>query len=234
MITPDQQCPGAMPLSESDLTEWERLAAAATPGPWLLDRYGVVYIDEATIRAAGGRWLIRAQIAAILGIPDDLPEGHVEKNAAFISASRVALPALVAEVREARAQEKGLAALSTHLQSELDAIRCRAEAAENDYAAVAHAAGIEHVQDTGPSYPGPVDAVVRAIADGRRAEGEVADARYRAEAAEAENARLREALEAIALECAGEPIADWPMMSLRAAVRTAHHTARAALEGSSK
>ena len=58
--------------------------------------------------------------------------------------------------------------------------------------------------------------------------------RKRAKAAEAEAVRLREALEAIALECAGEPIADWPIRSLQSAVRSACHVARAALEGSSK
>lgn len=120
-----------MTITIEQLAEWERLAAEATPGPWLLDRYGVVSIDEATIRAAGGRWLIRAQIAAILGIPDDLPEGHVEKNAAFIAAARSAVPALVAEVRTERAKARECPACEKLAHN-----IARAEAAETEVRAL--------------------------------------------------------------------------------------------------
>ena len=263
MITPDQ------------LTEWERLAAAATPGEWFHNSYGTIHSTP----------LVRKLAEMEQAIPEDAPDDdpryaalpdteicghscwdyHAHPDAAFIAAARTAVPALVEEVRRLRAildrvttdlegfadfyqriamgpdvhpmmksgnevefingidkdiaeARAALSALVAEVRGTrevheearrnwglaLDRARlatARAEAAEaevralrDDYAAVAHAAGIEHVQDMGPSYPGPVDAVVRAIVDGRRAEGEVADARFRAEAAEAEVVRLREAL----------------------------------------
>ena len=51
----------------------------------------------------------------------------------------------------------------------------RAKDAEMNFAACAHAIGVEHVQDQGPSYPGPVDAVVRHIEDAVRAQARVGE-----------------------------------------------------------
>jgi hypothetical protein len=84
------------------LSELRRMLAEATPGPWRQNPYGVIWIDEPTIRRAGGRWLARAQIASVTGIPDDLPDTHVSDNAALIVALRNAAPALLDVVEAAR------------------------------------------------------------------------------------------------------------------------------------
>jgi len=85
-----------------DLDELERLEREATPGPWRTDRFGVVWIDKESLRAAGARWLIRGQVASVTGIPDDLPSDHVDRNTSFIAAARNAMPALLRELRAAR------------------------------------------------------------------------------------------------------------------------------------
>jgi hypothetical protein len=62
-------------------------------------------------------------------------------------------------------------------ECELDVTKKELAEALADYAACAHAIGIEHVQDMGPSAPGPRADVVAAIERARIAEGEVADFR---------------------------------------------------------
>ena len=75
-----------MAVREADLAEWERLAAAATPGPWRQD--------------PGGR--AGARFDDVLADGSNIAEWIEPADAAFIAASRTALPALVAEVRRLR------------------------------------------------------------------------------------------------------------------------------------
>lgn len=80
-------------VTEQQLAEWERLAGAATAGPWRVTDY------ENVMRADG------RHIAF-----DDSDDGACvrESDAAFIAASREAVPRLVAALREARAETKAL------------------------------------------------------------------------------------------------------------------------------
>lgn len=74
-------------MTEAELTRLEALAAAATPGPW--NNQGVIVLaGEDTCIAR--LWLTHPA------------KGSEETNAAFIAASRKAVPALVAEVRRLR------------------------------------------------------------------------------------------------------------------------------------
>lgn len=77
-------------VTNEELDHWERLAAAATPGPW----------DPADLPlfASGAVWL-----EALDEPPESgTTEGRARRDAAFVAAARTALPALVAEVRRLR------------------------------------------------------------------------------------------------------------------------------------
>lgn len=95
-----------------------------------------------------------------------------------------------AKLREAEGRYEDQIAYTTRAQERLNGQMRRAEEAEAAFAACAHAIGIEHAPDTGPTAPGPVEAVVAAIENARRAEGALVDAREVALRAEARVADL--------------------------------------------
>ncbi len=72
-------------MTPDQLKEWERLAREATPGEWLSDRRGVVWVRS------NDRGV--AVTHCVLG-------GAAKRNAAFIAAAREAVPALCERVRE--------------------------------------------------------------------------------------------------------------------------------------
>jgi hypothetical protein len=74
------------PASDPQLDEWEKLANAATSGPW----QAMPYSDSTY--SSPDRW-IKADGA---NIADEVPEA----DAAFIAAAREAIPELIAMVRE--------------------------------------------------------------------------------------------------------------------------------------
>ena len=78
-------------MTDADLDRWEKLAAEATPGPWIR---GMEH--ECVSHICSGR-------AVIFEIKDSsfICDKHIE-NRAFVAASREAVPALVAEVRRLR------------------------------------------------------------------------------------------------------------------------------------
>lgn len=80
--------------------------------------------------------------------------------------------------------------LATVRTQQVDAATMRATEAETAFAACAHAAGIEYVPDTGASAPGPVEAVVKAIGEGRGAIAKLIEL-------DADGAKVLERLEAI-------------------------------------
>ncbi len=83
--------------TEADLARWEALAAKATPGPW---RVGHPWSAEEYWHYLCSE----ASKAYIIG-PYDVDEGGIAStpdDAAFLAASRTAVPALVAEVRRLR------------------------------------------------------------------------------------------------------------------------------------
>ena len=75
-------------MTEEQLTELRRRAEAATPGPWWIEGYASMFgvftnnTDE--------------QPETICDLPDD--SRYSQNNAAFIAATRAAVPALIAEV----------------------------------------------------------------------------------------------------------------------------------------
>lgn len=77
-----------MPATEQQIAEWEKLSDAATPGPW--GRAGT----EVTAKSIG--------YASVCDTETD--NDKMCENAAFIAASREAIPALIADLREARAK----------------------------------------------------------------------------------------------------------------------------------
>lgn len=74
-------------MTEEQLAALEKLAEAATPGPWLDEHHHVLVLTEE-------RNAIGEQIADYFGQFWGRPH-----DAAFASAARAAVPALVAEVR---------------------------------------------------------------------------------------------------------------------------------------
>lgn len=128
--------------SRDRLDEWQRLADEATPGPWgeYLPNpiYGTYEVAEAT-RGYLGDAVARC--------------GDVEaaRNAAFIAASRIAVPALIAAVR---------AVLDLHQPDEM---RMR------DYITATGVAQEAPCMECGDRHPCPtVRAITRALAEMRR------------------------------------------------------------------
>jgi hypothetical protein len=79
-------------MNPTDLDELERLAAAATPGPWEAIR------PRINIRImAGDRYVLESGPCGV----------RTEEDGQFIAAARAAVPALIAEVRRLRAQVEG-------------------------------------------------------------------------------------------------------------------------------
>jgi len=70
-------------MTEEDLDKLEQLSTVATPGPWVADMAGIRAPNHDSVADA---W-------------SDNPH-----DAAFIAASREAIPALIAEVRRLRAE----------------------------------------------------------------------------------------------------------------------------------
>lgn len=81
-----------MTLTNADLDAWERLAEAATPGPWRMQTAACDHpdADEHVAIKGGGRLVV--------------PCVEEPADAALIAAARLAIPALVAEVRRLRAE----------------------------------------------------------------------------------------------------------------------------------
>jgi len=91
------------PMTEAELTELARLAAAATPGPWEVAdggtfNMGRYVLDEYFVRLPNGDISIAADILE----PD---AGKPSKeNAAFIAAARTAVPRLLADLARLTAE----------------------------------------------------------------------------------------------------------------------------------
>ena len=80
-------------ISELHLTEWYRLCEEATPGPWSFDKD-----DE--------RRRIMTWHDAFYG--ENILDGMVNGDAAFIAAAREAMPMLLDEVRKLEAENRSL------------------------------------------------------------------------------------------------------------------------------
>jgi hypothetical protein len=72
-------------ISKEQLDAWEKLAGQPISGPWVVSATQVYSIDN---------FLIATPVDNVLWA-----NGVVEANAAFIAASRTAVPALIAEVK---------------------------------------------------------------------------------------------------------------------------------------
>lgn len=81
-----------MKITPEDLSEWERLCGEATEGPWVQDGGSVLVSGK----PKKGNWNYYNFQAA-------QDEFMMEGDAAFISASREALPRLIERVRELEA-----------------------------------------------------------------------------------------------------------------------------------
>ena len=91
-----------------DLDELERLANAATPGPWRVE-------SEVVRDSMGLFW----PISSIEGTEDNVTENVTTGDAAYIVAACNAVPELIAKVRELERQRDWLA--SQHAKACLDA-----------------------------------------------------------------------------------------------------------------
>lgn len=115
-------------VTEAKLAEWERLAEAATPGPWWVT--GQPWGDETSVHAGPSDDphtmtfpvcdfdLMSHQFGdAFDGTDsDDIPE-MVAPNMALIAAARQAVPALIAEVRRLREENVRLDQLVCDFQA---------------------------------------------------------------------------------------------------------------------
>lgn len=120
--------PRTDPPSDDELSAWEQLAEAATPGPWALstrgekphelaDKYPEL-IDRTSIwgppRSGEPRWGPKRKLGnneydGPIATTDDeeyVTSLRAEQDTAFIVAAREAVPRLIAEVRRLRAREQ--------------------------------------------------------------------------------------------------------------------------------
>jgi hypothetical protein len=87
-----------MTIDDAYLAERERLANAATPGPWMPAK---AYDSAAWPCILGGGWQVAECHAHLFGDEDF-------DNAAFIADARTAVPTLVADVRRLREENEKL------------------------------------------------------------------------------------------------------------------------------
>lgn len=104
-------------MTPEQLNELERLANAATPGPWRVchdephividSRFGVDDPDGGIVAECGGK-----------AFHSPFPE-----NAAFIAAARDAVPYLIAEVRRLEEQHRCAVAVAERFYTDIQALR---------------------------------------------------------------------------------------------------------------
>lgn len=102
-------------MAELDLEKLERLAKAATPGPWAVD-------DEST-QDFGRLYVAKGRTGKLLGRIAEVFENCLvrdkaerESNAQFIAAARNALPALIARIRELEQDAARLDFIESHAE----------------------------------------------------------------------------------------------------------------------
>lgn len=99
-------------IPDDDLARWQALADAATPGPWH---------DQEDPKHPGNRWVTDYRgLAGLIGTGQG---EDAEADAAFIAASRRAVPALLAEVQALREDCATLADARLGAEVERDALR---------------------------------------------------------------------------------------------------------------
>jgi len=90
----------AMTITDSELDRLEALASAATPGPWHDDQGSWVYSSNPDACRAFA--MMNAEDTARFYVGACIGESMGTADAAFIAASRSAVPKLIAEVRALR------------------------------------------------------------------------------------------------------------------------------------
>ena len=111
---------GAVGKEPVDLDAIEVLCVAATPGRW--EPYFTIHGDPHVTQVGRGAFGVVASIATS-------PGDYGRANAEFIAAARTDLPALVAELREARTQLAKSDARGMNAEAELDALLAQRQAA---------------------------------------------------------------------------------------------------------
>lgn len=95
-------------MSDDELAELERLAAASTPGPWKsLGNWGVGPwggCNSKAFRRVGRGHPVLFRCQGELDLSWFIGTVEREANCRFVAAARLAVPALVAEVRRLRAE----------------------------------------------------------------------------------------------------------------------------------
>lgn len=90
------------PKKEIDLDELERLAKAATPGPWKEGRHDMFSIVE----GAHAKYIYANRIPVAISTGEEKDCERVLADARYIAAACNALPGLIAENRELRNELK--------------------------------------------------------------------------------------------------------------------------------
>lgn len=112
-----------MTITPAQLEEWKRLAEAATPGEWT-QRLANDGTGDRGIKAPSKRNVI-AECFADMDYDGERALSGCKANAAFIAASRTALPALIAEVERLRAEAARLEGEKSKLREALSgAVQC--------------------------------------------------------------------------------------------------------------
>lgn len=176
----------------TDLEELKKLAEAATPGPWGFRQYPG---DDAEIYPtyeappSFGEWA--ALFIAKDTYEDEIPDRAVA-NASFIAAARSALPALIERVEAAEAEVKLLREENGSLIDENSDLRCEPwpEWASAVLKVIRAHSGYDGYDDAtdGVDLPAELGECFSEL------EGVAEAQKVRAEAAEAENARLMSVL----------------------------------------
>lgn len=92
-------------VTEAELSEWERLSNAATPGPWGYAPGDWPHRCDTVIVAPAANMTARSPLARL---SDLLGKEESEPDATFIAASREAVPRLISEVRALASERDAL------------------------------------------------------------------------------------------------------------------------------
>lgn len=95
-------------IPDETLAQWQALADAATEGPWYVDDVDRLYVGNRADGRTAGLWEIIYCTADVMDDLTDDAQRRKRADAAFVAASRQAIPALLAEVAELRRENATL------------------------------------------------------------------------------------------------------------------------------
>lgn len=92
------------PVTTAQLAKWDQITADAPLGPWRLKHYRDGSVETYAVESGTGPVCVLS--GNLTEDPEDEPRREIAAALAFVAAARTAMPALFAEVRRLRGQDR--------------------------------------------------------------------------------------------------------------------------------